>query len=161
MQNQISVLKFKRLSQIAFSPTRGSPMSAGFDLYSAYNHILSGHGKVLVETDIQILLPEGCYGRIAPRSGLAWKYFIDVGAGVIDSDYRGSIAVVLYNFGCDDFVIRPGDRIAQIICEKIEYPVLLEVDEIFHETQRGVNGFGSTDQGFERDSHLLDQPQCL
>lgn len=62
-------------------------MSTGF-LNSAYEYIVPGHGKALVKTDLQIEVPDSTYGRIAPRSGLAWKHHIDVGAGVIDADYR-------------------------------------------------------------------------
>lgn len=97
----------------------------------------------MVMTDIQIEIPEGCYGRIAPRSGLAHKHFIDVGAGVIDSDYRGNVGVIIFNFSDQDFVVQRGDRIAQLICEKIENPELEEVQELFV-SARGDKGFGST-----------------
>lgn len=69
-------------------------------------------GKALISTGIAMAIPEGNYGRIAPRSGLAAKYFIDVGAGVIDSDYRGEVKVLLFNFGDTDFKVSKGDRIA-------------------------------------------------
>ena len=68
--------------------------------------------------------PLGCYGRIAPRSGLALKKFIDVGAGVIDADYRGELGVILFNFGNEDFVINQGDKVAQLIFEKIKTPTV-------------------------------------
>lgn len=71
---------------------------------SAENCTVPSHGKKLIKTDLQIEIPEGCYGRIAPRSGLAHKNFIDVGAGVIDSDYRGNVGVILFNFSDQDFV---------------------------------------------------------
>ena len=77
-------------------------------------------------TDIQIAVPEGTYGRVAPRSGLAHKHFIDVGAGVIDRDYRGNVGVILFNFGTSAFKVNKGDRIAQLICEKISYPTIQE-----------------------------------
>jgi deoxyuridine 5'-triphosphate nucleotidohydrolase len=79
----------------------------------------------------------------APRSGLAAKFGIDVGAGVIDADYRGNIGVVLFNFSDSDFTIKKGDRIAQLICEKIEMADLIE-EEKLDETVRGSNGFGSS-----------------
>ena len=94
-------------------------------------------------TDLQIAVPEGCYGRVAPRSGLAAKKFIDVGAGVIDYDYRGNVGVVLFNFGDEDFKVSKGDRIAQLICEKISYPQL-EQCKTLDVTERGAGGFGST-----------------
>lgn len=94
-------------------------------------------------TDIQIELPSGCYGRVAPRSGLAAKNFIDVGAGVIDEDYRGNVGVVLFNHAAVPFEIKKGDRIAQLICEQIFYPTIEEV-ETLSITERGAGGFGST-----------------
>ncbi|XP_038961577.1 deoxyuridine 5'-triphosphate nucleotidohydrolase isoform X12 [Rattus norvegicus] len=79
----------------------------------------------------------------APRSGLAVKHFIDVGAGVIDEDYRGNVGVVLFNFGKEKFEVKKGDRIAQLICERILYPDLEEVQTLDN-TERGSGGFGST-----------------
>lgn len=96
-----------------------------------------------MKTDIQIEVPEGHYGRVAPRSGLAWKNSIDVGAGVIDEDYRGNVGVILFNFSDVNFEIKKGDRIAQLICERISYPTVVEVDTL-SETARGEGGFGST-----------------
>ncbi|NWH93323.1 DUT protein, partial [Aegithalos caudatus] len=136
-------LRFTKLSENAFAPSRGSPRSAGYDLYSAYDCVIPPMEKGVVKTDIQIALPAGCYGRIAPRSGLATKHFIDVGAGVIDEDYRGNVGVVLFNFGKKAFEVKKGDRIAQLICERIYYPELEEV-EALDDTERGEGGFGST-----------------
>ncbi|XP_004835502.1 deoxyuridine 5'-triphosphate nucleotidohydrolase, mitochondrial isoform X2 [Heterocephalus glaber] len=136
-------LRFVRLSEHATAPTRGSARAAGYDLYSAYDYIIPPMEKALVKTDIQIALPSGCYGRVAPRSGLAAKHFIDVGAGVIDEDYRGNVGVVLFNFGKEKFEVKKGDRIAQLICERIYYPEIEEVQEL-DDTERGSGGFGST-----------------
>jgi len=91
-------------------------------------------------------IPEGFYGRIAPRSGLAVKKSINVGAGVIDPDYRGEVRVLLFNLGDADFVVEAGDRIAQLILEQCATPPVVEVDSL-DETLRsdGYNGgFGST-----------------
>lgn len=66
--------------------------------------MVPSRGKKLIKTDLQVEIPQGCYGRVAPRSGLAHKNFIDVGAGVIDSDYRGNVGVILFNFSDDEFV---------------------------------------------------------
>lgn len=137
------VLRFAKLTSKAFTPTRGSKLAAGYDLYSAYDVVIPAKGKALVKTDIQISLPEGCYGRVAPRSGLAYKHFIDVGAGVIDQDYRGNVGVVMFNFSETEFEVKAGDRIAQLICEKIYLPDLEEL-ETLDETERGDGGFGST-----------------
>ena len=88
-------------------------------------------------------MPPLTYGRVAPRSGLAYKKGIDVGAGVIDEDYRGEVGVILFNFGEEDFEVAPGDRIAQLILEKISMVGLKEVDDL-DQTDRGAGGFGST-----------------
>lgn len=82
-------------------------------------------------------------GRIAPRSGLASKHFIDTGAGVIDADYRGQVKVLLFNHNESDFEIKEGDRIAQLILERIYTPEVVEVQEL-EESVRGAGGFGST-----------------
>lgn len=105
--------------------------------------MIPARGKAVVNTDIQIELPEGCYGRVAPRSGLAVKNCIDVGAGVIDEDYRGNVGVVMFNHSDLEFTVAKGDRIAQLICERIYYPTLEEVKSL-SDTLRGDGGFGST-----------------
>ncbi|XP_062926999.1 deoxyuridine 5'-triphosphate nucleotidohydrolase-like [Mobula hypostoma] len=138
-----AVLKFAKLSENAYRPTRGSARAAGYDLYSAYDYVILPQDKVIVKTDIQIALPPGFYGRVAPRSGLAAKHFIDVGAGVIDEDYRGNVGVVLFNLGKKSFEVKKGDRIAQLICERICYPELEELKSL-DETERGASGFGSS-----------------
>ncbi|XP_006881851.1 PREDICTED: deoxyuridine 5'-triphosphate nucleotidohydrolase, mitochondrial-like [Elephantulus edwardii] len=122
------------------APTRGS---ARADLSSAYDYTVPPMEKARVKTDIQIALPSGCYGKVAPRSGLAAKHFLNVGVGVIDEDYRGNVGVILFNFGKEKFEVKKGDRIAQLICERIFYPVLEEV-QILDDTERGSGGFGST-----------------
>lgn len=139
----MTVLRFKKLTEKAFTPTRGSDKAAGFDLKSAYNLTIPARGRNVCMTDIQISLPRGCYGRVAPRSGLAAKHGIDVGAGVIDEDYRGNVGIILFNHSDKDFEIKEGDRVAQLICEKILYPDIMEVEDL-DDTTRGARGFGST-----------------
>ncbi|ORX78238.1 deoxyuridine 5'-triphosphate nucleotidohydrolase [Anaeromyces robustus] len=133
----------KKLSEHAFIPKRETEGSAGMDLRSAYDEIIPPNSRKLVKTDLAIRVPKDCYGRVAPRSGLAIKHFIDVGAGVVDSDYRGNLGVVMFNFGEKEFVIKKGDRIAQLILERIYIPEVVEVEEL-DETSRGAGGFGST-----------------
>ena len=118
-------------------------ISTGKCINSACDMLVSAKGKALVPTDLSVQLPPGTYGRMAPRSGLAVKHFIDIGAGVIDRDYRGSLGVVLFNFGENDFQVRRGDRIAQLVVEKIEMCEIKEVEEL-DESIRGANGYGST-----------------
>ena len=137
-----SILYFKKLSENAYPPEKLTNQS-GFDLRSAYNYKINPYGKELIKTDLAVKIPDGCYGRIAPRSGLALKYHINVGAGVVDRDYRGNVGVVLFNHSSGYFNINKGDRIAQLICEKIEEPKLREISTLDN-TKRGDNGFGST-----------------
>jgi dUTP pyrophosphatase len=133
-----------RLSSRATIPTKGSSLAAGFDLYSTSNQTVPAGGKKAISTDLLISVPFGSYGRIAPRSGLAFYDHIQVGAGVIDADFRGTVYVLLFNHGTEDFDVREGDRIAQLICEKICYPQLVEHVGFLPSTSRGENGFGST-----------------
>ncbi|CAI0436269.1 unnamed protein product [Linum tenue] len=139
----VPFFKVKKLSPKAVLPTRASPLSAGYDLSSAAEAKVPARGKALVPTDLSIAVPEGTYARIAPRSGLAWKHSIDVGAGVIDADYRGAVAVILFNHSDVDFEVKQGDRIAQLIIEKIVTPEVVEVEDL-EATVRGEGGFGST-----------------
>ena len=104
--------------------------------------MIPSKGKGVVQTRLAISLPLGVYAKIDPRSGLAVKKFIDVGAGVIDSDYRGEIGVVLFNHSAVDFPVRVGDRIAQLILEKIKTPAVQRVI-VLSATDRGSGGFGS------------------
>ena len=93
------VVTIQRVNVNAKLPVRSTSGAAGYDLSAAETAVVPPHGKCLVKTGLKMALPTGCYGRIAPRSGLAVKKFIDVGAGVIDADYRGEVGVVLFNFG--------------------------------------------------------------
>lgn len=137
-------LRIQRLSPHATLPTRGSPYAAGLDLHSACSLVIPPNGgRAVVPTDLSIACPPGTYARIAPRSGLAVKKGIDVGAGVVDADYRGPVGVVLFNFGTEEFVIETGDRIAQLILEQIVQAEIVECASL-EETERGEGGFGST-----------------
>ncbi|KAG1753743.1 dUTPase-like protein [Suillus paluster] len=138
-----SQLLIKRLSDKARIPTRGSSLAAGYDLYSAEKKVIPAHGKALIDTQLSLAVPVGTYGRVAPRSGLASKFMIDTGAGVIDADYRGVVFVLLFNLSDKDFQVEEGDRIAQLIIERIYTPEVLEVDNL-DVTIRGTGGFGST-----------------
>lgn len=119
--------------------------NAGHDLYACENAIVRAKDRAMVNIGISISIPIDCYGRIAPRSGLAVKNGIQVLAGVIDSSYRGEIKVVLFNSSNEDFTVEIGDRIAQIIFERIYNPALelVGVDDL-DDTERGSGGFGSS-----------------
>ena len=133
-ENEVEPLKFKRLGEELRRPTKGSTDSAGYDLYSAEETEILPWKQRIINTQIAIKVPKGTYGRIAPRSGLAAKHGIDVGAGVIDADYRGEIKILLINHSDVKFKIKKGDRIAQLVLEKISLAELNEVSEL-DETQ--------------------------
>lgn len=138
-------LLVKRIHDQAKLPTKATPFAAGYDLCSVVSVTIQPKDKALIDTGLQIAIPTGYYGRIAPRSGLTHKHFIDVGAGVIDADYRGNLGIILFNFGSNPFEINPGDRIAQLIIEKIGEPEVIDVqDSELPLTNRGADGFGST-----------------
>lgn len=133
----------KLLSENATVPTYGSEEAAGMDLYSSEDTVVRAGRHLLIKTDIAMALPQGFYGRVAPRSGLAYKKGIDVFAGVIDGDYRGPIGVILYNSGDEDFIVTKGDRIAQMIITPYHTAMPEPVAEL-PDTERGAGGFGST-----------------
>lgn len=138
-----SKLMVKRIASTARLPVRGSKFSAGYDLTSSECIRIPAGGRHLISTGLTIAVPSGTYGRVAPRSGLAVKKGICVGAGVIDEDYRGVVKILLFNHGDEDYWVNTGDRIAQLILEKIETPEVVEIDEL-DESERGAGGFGST-----------------
>ena len=150
------MLKIKLQTLDARYPTKGSKDSAGLDLYACEDTVIGLNKRQLVDTGIIIeTMPHGHYARIAPRSGLAVKG-IDVGAGVVDSDYRGIVKVVFINNSGSEFKVNKGDRIAQLILEKCTVveelhvnengfvTVLVENDLLMGNKTRGSGGFGST-----------------
>lgn len=136
-------IEFQKLHPKAILPIRGSKNACGLDIHSIEEITIESGQRVAVRTGLAVAIPLGFYGRMAPRSGLALKKGIDVLAGVIDPDYRGEILCLLINFGKDDFKINVGDRIAQLIIEKV---ALLEPSwsKELDETERNQAGFGST-----------------
>lgn len=137
-------LKVRKVSKHAILPKKSTPGSAGFDLYSIETKSLYPGHSHLYDTGLEMAIPEGYYGRIAPRSGLAFRHGIDVLGGVIDSDYRGVIKVILVNHGASLAKINQGDRIAQLILEKYASDAIIEEVTGLSTTTRGEGGFGST-----------------
>jgi len=138
-----AALYFKRLDPRATLPTRGSPSSAGLDLYAIEDLSILPGKRVLARTGLAVAVPAGFYGRVAPRSGLAVKNGLDVLAGVIDSDYRGEVCCALLNTGEETLTLEQGSRLCQLIIEQIITPAPQWADEL-DETARGAGGFGST-----------------
>ena len=124
-------------------PAYSHPQDAGADLCSSVDDVIPARGRKLVPTGIRLALPAGHVGLVWPRSGLALRHGLDCGAGVIDAQYRGEVQVLLFNHSDSDLPIKKGDRIAQLLVQKVERVQFLPVEEL-DETTRGPNGFGST-----------------
>ena len=138
-------LLYTKLLLTAYMPTHATPKSVALDLYSPTSVLISAHSKILLDTGIAFQIPMGYYGWIASRSGLAIHHHIHVGARVVDPDYTGSAHMLLINLSSQDHVVEKNHHIAQMILEKVAYPVLCEVPQMLS-TEHGANGFGSTGQ---------------
>ncbi len=138
-------LNYKKLSANAKTPTIGSDHAAGIDLYAAEECVLSVGERKAVPTDLAFAIPYGSYGRIAPISGMALRAGLDVMAGVIDSDYRGNVKVVLINLGQQEIYLRKHDRMAQLILTRYTPVDVLQECDRLSGTRRGKRGFGEMD----------------
>ena len=138
-----SFLRFKKLDPRALLPGRGSTQAAGLDICSIEDVTIGPKQRALVKTGLSVAIPEGYYGRLAPRSGLALRSGLDVLSGVIDADYRGEIGCILFNSGDEPIHLPAQAKICQMIIEKIIMPTAMWVDDL-SETRRGGDGFGST-----------------
>ena len=137
-------LKIKKLDPEAIIPTKANKTDAGYDLYALEDVEIPAINHRLIKTGISMAIPEGYVGLIWPRSGLAYKSGLDVFAGVIDAGYRGDVGVILYNSRVNNhYQVKKGDRIAQILFQKVKTFNLVEVDDL-DASQRGEGGFGST-----------------
>ena len=143
--NQLDILVTK-LDNDAVIPTYAKPGDAGADLYSISDLVLSPGERALVKTGIAIALPNGYVGLVHPRSGLGLKNGISVvnTPGTIDAGYRGEIGVVLINHDLhESFQVKKGDRIAQLVIQKVENAQFKMVDQL-PESERSTGGYGST-----------------
>lgn len=136
-------IELKQLHPQAKLPHRATTDAAGADLYCVDPFTLQPGERRAIATGVSIAIPRGCYGRIAPRSGWAAKHGIDTLAGVIDSDYRGEILVLLINLSSEPFTAAAGERIAQLIIERIALCDFVWADAL-EGSERGAGGFGST-----------------
>lgn len=139
-------LLIKRLNDDARMPARANPGDAGLDLHAAEDATIKPGARASVGTGIALAIPDGYAGLVLPRSGLAAKHGVGVvnAPGLIDAGYRGEVRVLLINHDRDEpFVVTRGDRIAQLVLQRIEAPVLREVDDL-PGSVRGEGGFGSS-----------------
>jgi len=139
-------VQFKKLSEHARTPTRGTEYSAGYDVYAAENVVIKARGWSLIRTNIALGWPDhSYYVQVASRSGLCYKNGLFATAGVIDYDYRKDIGVILMNGSDIDFEIKIGDRMAQLLFIRVENNIEFEETEEFEEINSSRNGgFGST-----------------
>lgn len=136
-------MKIEILKPGAKTPTRGTPASAGLDLYAAHGAIIPPGERQFIGTGLAIELPAGTVGYIKPRSGLALHCGIDVLGGVIDADYRKEVGVILLNTSTEHtFQVHLGDRIAQLVVHPVEMVEPVVVQELGGSERQG--GFGST-----------------
>ena len=138
-------LPYMKLLPTSCTPTCAMPKSIDLDLYSPTSVLVPAHDKVLINTGIAFQIPMGYYGQIVPRSGLALHHHIHVGAGVVDPNYTSPIQVLLLNFSYQNHAIEANSHIAQLILERIAYPILCEVPQI-PPTEHGTHRFDSTGQ---------------
>ena len=136
-------MKVKKLTEDAIIPTRGTPGSAGLDLYASEDAVIEHFSEwAMIGTGISVAIPEGCVGMIRPRSGLAVNHGIDVLAGVIDSDFRQELKVILINHGENEYYVKKGDRIAQLVIHQVDMSDPVEVQDLDQTDRKG--GFGSS-----------------
>lgn len=136
-------IKFSKTSPEAQLPKKNNIEDAGWDLYSIEDKIIPASGKAVVDVGLVVAFIEpGYWIRVASRSGLSFNNSILAHPGVIDNGYRGSLGVLLYNLGKEDYTVKKGDRVAQIVTHfNIDFDV--EWGNI-EETNRGDKGFGSS-----------------
>ena len=135
-------LYLQRLTETAKLPTRATEYAAGLDLYADETITIPEYHRAWVSTGIAIALNPYHVGQIWPRSGLA-GHGLDTSAGVVDSDYRGEVKVLLVNGSHERKTVHAGDRIAQLVILPVARPELIEVDAL-PATERGAHGFGSS-----------------
>ena len=144
---QQSLLKVKKLRPEAKLPTKGSEGAAAFDVYANESRELWGGRFDRISTGIALEIPAGHYVEVHSRSGLAYDFGVIAFPGVIDSDYRGELFILLSSLidedDDDNYLVQRGDRIAQIVLKKLVPTRIEEVAEL-SETKRGTNGFGFT-----------------
>ncbi len=137
-------LKVQRLRKTVKLPTRGTQYSSGLDIYTDKKITIEPHSDYLFPTGLRFEIPIGYDLVVENKSGVSTKKKLDRGAAIIDSDYRGEVHIHLFNLSNEIQIFEEGQKLAQIIMRPVEYPELIEVENIKIETERGSDGFGST-----------------
>jgi dUTP pyrophosphatase len=139
------VLRVLRLDPDVALPSYAHPGDAGLDLVAAAGVTLAPGARAAVSTGLALAVPDGWVGLVHPRSGLALRHGVTVAnaPGTIDAGYRGEVLVLLVNLGEEPFVVAAGDRVAQLLLQRVGQAEIVEVDDL-DDTARGTGGFGST-----------------
>ena len=136
-------IKYVKKSRLAHEPKMATSGSAGCDLFAAEDKVIKPQSTEAVCVHLEMEIPPGYYGCILPRSSLALYHFVDIGGGVIDSDFRGELIVIMFNHSNKPQEVKVNERIAQIIFHCYEIPKFVECSEL-SKTDKGKGAFGST-----------------
>ena len=139
-------LQIKQLSESATLPTRAYEHDAGLDLYASEDTLVTYTHASVIPTGIAVNIPAGYEGQIRPRSGKSSKTNLRVILGTVDAGYNSEIGIIADTLNKSEYLVRKGEKIAQLVIQKVELPQLEVVNQFDSQSERGVNGFGSTDE---------------
>ena len=142
----MNTLQIKQLSPNATLPTRTHTTDAGLDIYAAEDIIVTHTHAVIIPTGIAVNIPAGYEGTIRPRSGKSSKTNLRVILGTIDAGYNSEIGIIADTLNKSEYLVRKGEKIAQLVIQKVELPQLEIVDQFDTQSERGEKGFGSSDE---------------
>ncbi len=139
-------LQIKQLSESATLPTRSHTHDSGLDLYASEDTLITYTHAIVIPTGIAVNIPPGYEGQIRPRSGKSSKTNLRVILGTVDCGYGGEIGVIADTLNKSNYLVKKGEKIAQLVVQKVELPQLEVVNQFDSQSARGTNGFGSTDE---------------
>ena len=139
-------LQIKQLSESATLPTRSHEHDSGLDLYASEDTLVTYTHASVIPTGVAVNIPPGYEGQIRPRSGKSSKTNLRVILGTVDATYNGELGVIADTLNKSEYLVKKGEKIAQLVVQKVELPQLDVVNQFGSQSERGVNGFGSTDE---------------
>ena len=139
-------IQIKQLSESATLPTRAHTTDSGLDLYASEDTLVTYTHASVIPTGIAVNIPPGYEGQIRPRSGKSSKTNLRVILGTVDATYNGELGVIADTLNKSNYLVKKGEKIAQLVIQKVELPQLEVVNQFDSQSERGVNGFGSTDE---------------
>ena len=142
----MKTLQIKQLSSNATLPTRNFPTDSGLDIYASEDMLVTYTHASVIPTGIAVNIPPGYEGQIRPRSGKSSKTNLRVILGTVDCGYNGEIGVIADALNKSNYLVKKGEKIAQLVIQKVELPQIEIVDQFNTQSDRGSNGFGSTDE---------------